>query len=301
MAERPPTFSAVIPTRNRATLAEASVRRIMALPDAPDQVVVVDDGSSDDTWDRITGLDGATPVLGDGSGPASARNLGAARASGEWLVFLDDDDEVDESWMTTFRRLLEDHPDAGFASVPFIRALTNSASVVAPDDLGPAFGHARANFAAGSFTVRADVFGAVGGFTDGLRSMELTDLALRLFPAVRERGLSLVTGDHPTITIGVRPPSQRTGQDPEVLEHAWQQVCARNRSLFELDRQFHANQLVTIGVAWLRAGDNQRGAARLRQACRVHTTVPHMTRMVVAHVPALRRRVWGQRPETTDR
>ena len=46
------------------------------------------------------------------AGPAAARNAGAALASGDWLVFLDDDCQVMPDWLPRLRQHLRHHPEA---------------------------------------------------------------------------------------------------------------------------------------------------------------------------------------------
>jgi glycosyltransferase involved in cell wall biosynthesis len=89
-----PRISAVIPTRDRRELVLAAVRSALAQDPAPLEVVVVDDGSHDGTPAAVTEAfgDAVRVVRGRGDGAASARNLGAREARGDWIAFLDDDD-----------------------------------------------------------------------------------------------------------------------------------------------------------------------------------------------------------------
>ena len=88
-----PTFSVIIPTYNRASSVVSAVASVFDQSYADFEVVVVDDGSTDDTRaalapfsERITYLEQRN------AGPGAARNLGLDRASGEYVVFLDSDD-----------------------------------------------------------------------------------------------------------------------------------------------------------------------------------------------------------------
>lgn len=90
-----PTISVVIPTWNRAGTIEAAVRSALAQTVSPLEVLVCDDGSTDDSEARVR-------AIGDpricwlpgtrGGRPAIPRNRGIAAARGEWLAFLDSDD-----------------------------------------------------------------------------------------------------------------------------------------------------------------------------------------------------------------
>jgi len=90
--------SVIIPTHNRGHLLsqtlEAVVRQI--LPRDPLEVIVVDDGSTDQTATVVQTFvaRGVKYLAQPNQGATLARNLGAQQATGEWLVFMDDDIEL---------------------------------------------------------------------------------------------------------------------------------------------------------------------------------------------------------------
>lgn len=91
-----PDVSVIIPTWNRAELLEKAVRSALCQSMPPLEVLVCDDGSTDDSKekiraigdDRICWIDGQR-----GGRPAIPRNRGIRESKGKWLAFLDDDDE----------------------------------------------------------------------------------------------------------------------------------------------------------------------------------------------------------------
>lgn len=94
-----PQVSIVIPTRDRCALVQRAVRSALAQQDVTLEVIVVDDGSADDTLPTLHGLaehDTRLRVLAfDASqGACAARNRGLEAARGEYYVGLDDDDEL---------------------------------------------------------------------------------------------------------------------------------------------------------------------------------------------------------------
>lgn len=92
-------YSVVIPTYNRLTLLKDALRSLEQQTIKPTEVIIVDDGSSDGTYEFCSDLTQASPRSLDisyhrtkNSGVSAARNLGASHASSDRLVFLDSDD-----------------------------------------------------------------------------------------------------------------------------------------------------------------------------------------------------------------
>ncbi|MBA2529168.1 MAG: glycosyltransferase, partial [Euzebyales bacterium] len=90
-----PEVSVVVPTHNRSHLLRETLRSVLWQRDADFEVVVVDDGSRDDTAEVLARLADArvrTVRHHTPKGVSAARNRGLAEASGEWVAFCDDDD-----------------------------------------------------------------------------------------------------------------------------------------------------------------------------------------------------------------
>jgi glycosyltransferase involved in cell wall biosynthesis len=87
------TVSVVIPTWNRAQLVERAITSVLAQSRPPEEVIVVDDGSTDNTADVVGRFSAVIYERIEQSGVSAARNHGIRRARGEWIAFLDSDDE----------------------------------------------------------------------------------------------------------------------------------------------------------------------------------------------------------------
>lgn len=107
----PPRYSVIVPAYNSAaTLADClSALALQTVPPQTYEVIVVDDGSTDGTADLAKRF--AAIVLSQThAGPASARNLGARRARGEFLLFTDADCVPAPNWVEEIVRPLESDP-----------------------------------------------------------------------------------------------------------------------------------------------------------------------------------------------
>lgn len=95
-----PTASIIIPAHNAGRTLDACLRALheQDAPDAMADIIVVDDGSTDDT-SEVAHRWGATVLHLPGKGAAAARNLGARHARGEVLLFTDADCEPAPDWV----------------------------------------------------------------------------------------------------------------------------------------------------------------------------------------------------------
>jgi glycosyltransferase involved in cell wall biosynthesis len=89
-----PLVSVIIPTYNRAALGPEAVASVLAQTWRDYEILVVDDGSTDDTAEKLAPLAPRVQVLRQPTrrGVSAARNQGVAAARGQWLAFLDSDD-----------------------------------------------------------------------------------------------------------------------------------------------------------------------------------------------------------------
>jgi glycosyltransferase involved in cell wall biosynthesis len=89
-----PLVSVVIPTHNSARFVAQAVRGVFEQTYGRHEVIVIDDGSSDETLDILQPFLGQIIYCHQGQqGPAAARNAGIRIARGKYVCFLDADDQ----------------------------------------------------------------------------------------------------------------------------------------------------------------------------------------------------------------
>ncbi len=184
------TVSVIIPAYNAsATIARAL--EALAKQDCrqPFEVIVVDDGSTDDTAAVVKRFPSVIYVRQDNAGPAAARNHGARMAKGQHLCFTDSDCVPHTDWITLLLRGFS-VPDIGVVCGSY--GIANSQSRLARGihaeimfrhaHLLPDFPKA---FGSYNFCVRKEVFDRVGGFQTGYRqaSGEDNDLSYKILKA----------------------------------------------------------------------------------------------------------------------
>ena len=96
----------VIPTYNRAPLLVRAVRSVLDQTGAADEVIVVDDGSTDATAEAVADLP-VRLVRQANAGAAAARNRGVREATSPWVAFLDSDDLWDVAHLAVLTSAIE--------------------------------------------------------------------------------------------------------------------------------------------------------------------------------------------------
>jgi glycosyltransferase involved in cell wall biosynthesis len=118
----PPAVSVVLPTRGRAGYLEVAIESLRAQDSpVPYDLLVVDDGSGDETRDLLGRLDVPSLRFDPPRGLNAARNAGLETTTGDLVAFVDDDVQVPRRWLRALVEGAERHPDADVFGGP-IRA-----------------------------------------------------------------------------------------------------------------------------------------------------------------------------------
>ncbi len=107
-------YSVVIPLYNKAEYISRTLKSVLAQSFQNFEVIVVDDGSRDDSLKiaRQTDSDKIRVIAQENQGTAIARNTGIEHASGEYIAFLDADDEWKSNYLETIDTLTEKYPQS---------------------------------------------------------------------------------------------------------------------------------------------------------------------------------------------
>jgi hypothetical protein len=104
-------FSAIIPTFNRLPLLKEALDSIWNQTCRDFEVIVVDDGSTDQTLEYLSSLGNmVTTLVQENEGPGAARNAGAKVAKGKFIAFLDSDDLWFPWTLATYVKCIGLHP-----------------------------------------------------------------------------------------------------------------------------------------------------------------------------------------------
>jgi len=194
-----PTFTIVLPTHNRAHLLPRAVTSVLAQTFTNYELLIVDDGSTDETPAVVSNFDDPRIVclrLEQGRGVSAARNLAIQRAQGQYISFLDDDDEFLPTFLAEMLAAFTVvPPDVGamFCWVQDIRGDSGAHSIIStrkpilpPDHLSldryslEVLGGKTTLSTSWGFTVRPGLMEAAGMFDESLYSAVDWDIFIRL-------------------------------------------------------------------------------------------------------------------------
>jgi glycosyltransferase involved in cell wall biosynthesis len=189
-----PLVSVIIPAFNRELTIARSVKSALNQTYKNLEIVVVDDGSSDDTLKALRQFaDRIKVVSQQNAGPSRARNLGASHARGAILAFLDSDDEwlpqKVEKQVDLMQAYGNDMPccicNAAYTEVDSLTTSFARAGLVTPFRVGvlqnPIALVTRTFVLFNQVVaIRRESFERVGGYKDDLRLLEDYELSLRL-------------------------------------------------------------------------------------------------------------------------
>lgn len=258
-----PRVTVVVPTYQRVDTVERAVRSVLAQQGPPFEVVVVDDGSTDGTAERLAAVDDPRlrVLRQPNAGRGAARNAGARIAAAPILTFLDSDDEALPGWLAEIDRRL-DPGSVPVLRMPVLVARPGSSLHRRPaGPLDPRRPFPRGARQPGSWAVATAVFQEVGGFDPGLEFSENTDLLVRLALASGRRGWSAATSDEAGVLLHAEGSDARVGRYGSAPGDAAETLLARYASALRHDRSTRHDYRAIVGVHALRAG-RRRDAAR---------------------------------------
>jgi len=111
------SVSVVIPTFNGASRISSCLRSLQAIASPQVEILVVDDGSTDNIVEVISQFPRVRLFTQANTGPAAARNRGAAEASGQVILFTDDDCIPESNWLEAMLEPFKDPEVVGAKGV----------------------------------------------------------------------------------------------------------------------------------------------------------------------------------------
>ncbi len=176
-------ISVIVPAYDNAGDLAECLRALIPSAGRAAEIIVVDDGSTDDT-PVVASQSGVRLLrLERNSGPGAARNHGARHATGDVLLFIDSDVVVGPDTIPRVARLLDERPEVAAVFGSYDAAPRASGLVSQFRNLLHHFVHQQgepeaSTFWAGCGAIRRTVFEALGGFDTGKYTRAIEDIEL---------------------------------------------------------------------------------------------------------------------------
>lgn len=245
-------FSVIIPLYNKAHYILATLKSVLAQTFKDLEVIVVDDGSTDGSADVVrTIVDSRLLLISQPNGGVSrARNTGIKAASGEWIAFIDADDQWDDEYLEQMYALIQRNPEENFfACARHGRPIPQLPEESIIEDAA-AWGII---YWTGSVVVRRAMFDKVGLFREGISLGEDRDMWLRIGLATPtvflNRELACYSEEiENNLTSTVNP-------DNEFPYWEWYALPTR---FPESLRRYATHQLIHLAEAYLHVGNHSK-------------------------------------------
>ena len=187
-------FSVVCPVYNSEEFIAATLESVMAQEMLPDEIVLVDDGSTDNTVAVIHEIKSSAPVeinviKGRHAGPGAARNLGINAARNDWIAFIDSDDLWEADKLVVVSECIEANPDHNIFCHGEYHVTSGGDSTVV--DYGKSYDYGkdlssqlylRNFFSTSAVVCRKELILKVHGFDEQMMNAQDYDLWLKMSP-----------------------------------------------------------------------------------------------------------------------
>lgn len=288
-------FTVIITTYNRAGTLPRAVDSVLSQDAADFELIVVDDGSTDGTPAALAEITDprVIAVRRPNGGLSAARNTGIARASGDWIAFLDDDDMALPGWLSGLSDLVDDSVGVVCCGAEYVTPAGEAVGTAEPEPMGPLFQNQTGLMLAGTFGARTDLLRSIGGYDERLTCSHQTELAMRLMPAILEQGWQVRNTDRHLVRIERRDPKDRPMSNPAALYQGTQVLLDKHRE--KISRNAHGRAVLNgvLGVSAARLGHWPQARSALLTSVRAEPfRTRHWLRLAAAYCPPLARRLW---------
>ncbi len=172
-----PKISIIIPFLNSESTLRRAIDSVISQSFSDWELILIDDGSQDysDQIAQAFLVDSRVSLFSQTNlGVSAARNFGASKAKGKWLVFLDSDDQLRPNFFELVEKKIKNLPDIDFLAFGINRIKGNQEEILFPID-GQYFSRIP-----GTFVLRKSIFDRVEGYDERFRFSENTELFHRI-------------------------------------------------------------------------------------------------------------------------
>jgi glycosyltransferase involved in cell wall biosynthesis len=284
-----PKYTIIIPTYNDALKILRSVRSVIDQTFGDWELIIVDDGSTDDTSKVIQPFlenSRINYIKKKNGGVASARNVGAKNSSGEYLVFLDSDDEFKSELLRDYDARIKYESNIGLISCGVL---------IGDKEKLPRIQKGISKFKysvlAGSFCIKREIFNKIGGYDVELRQSENWEMMARALNFCEIYNLKVEYINKCNLLYHhFADYSKVIGRDRNraiAMEHLYEKYKDGGVLNFKCN-----DFLIAAAVNYTRVGEIRKARTIFYKIFRDNPKVSNLLRIVIFELPYLRNKKW---------
>lgn len=289
-----PVVSIITPFYNREDLLPRMIQSVLNQSYSLWELILMDDGSNDRSREVIQQYKDKRIkyYYGENSGAADKRNEGVKNSKGEYIIFLDSDDEVYPNWLQQLIAKIEvDNPDLVSCGWERVDNENRFFKKGLPKCLGPMFNNITASFLSGTLLMTRQIFEESGGYDAELESAQHTDLMLRLIAA---KGGQLHVETVPEYLLIIHDHhGSKIRKNYQAVLNGTIRMLKKHPEVFQRNRNDHFDFLSVAGVSAMKIGRTDLAKNYFQQAFKVKPfQLKNLLRLTVVHTPFLSRLIW---------
>jgi glycosyltransferase involved in cell wall biosynthesis len=260
------------------------------------ELLIVDDGSTDNTKQIIEEF--KDPRIkyyyGINSGAADKRNLGVEKATSEFIIFLDSDDEVKVNWLELMvHEIKENKASVVTCGLEKHDYKGNFVDIMLPHDLGGIFNNTIANVLSGTILMKKNYFLEAGGYDIELNAGQHTEILIRLLPVFNKYEVKIANIFEPLIIIHLHE-GERIRNNLDAIFSGSLGILSKHKELLEKNKEEYFDYISVAGVSAIKLNKVKEGKKLLVKAFTVKPfLLKSFSRLIIGYTPFLRNKYWG--------
>ncbi|TQI70417.1 glycosyltransferase involved in cell wall biosynthesis [Gramella sp. Hel_I_59] len=288
-------FSVIIPTYNNAVTVITSIKCVMDQTFTNWELVVVDDGSTDDTEKQVAPfLDNPriTYVKQKNQGDTVARNHGASLTTGAFICFLDSDDKVTRNWLQDFYDLRESN--TGYISCGWIARGKKSYPAVKKN-----ISKHKYSSLSGTYSIRRDIFTEVGGYDPLLIQSTNWEFTARAIECCEKHHLSIVYTNNCNFeyTIHTDPSKKHMRDSKRAAATLYMHNKYKDSGVLHFRKNGFLN---SSAINYARVGEIKKSREVFHKLLKEDFSLKNIANVIAIEIPFVRRKLWKRKPSVKD-
>ncbi|WP_051199739.1 glycosyltransferase family 2 protein [Christiangramia echinicola] len=289
-------ISITIPTYNRAKFLPRAISSILNQSNQNWELIISDDGSTDDT-EAVVGKYLSDPRIkylkNSNAGATAARNSGVKVSTGDFITFLDSDDEAKPNWLEAFQKEIENEAEVVCCGYEYLDHKGNLIRENYPIDMGPLYNNRIGRFTNGGvFLIKKEYFQKIGGYDENVKSGQHSEMAIRLFQILDQNKIEIKNIYKPLIKVHVHQgPKIRSDHKAIFLGNSY--TLNKHESLFSKHKLIYANYLSVGAHSAVKIEKYEEAKKLFYKAWKLDPfNIKRFGRLIIVQFPFMRKKFW---------